>query len=127
MRPGIPGYRVRLPEVVHPISAGVKGGIIGGLVMPLRAFLYGLSTGHGIWYPVNLLAGMVLPVVATMTTPIGFPAYRLLPDGLVIHTIMFAGSSPATRCERFPVNATRLATFHNPLRQPWDGHDSCPL
>ena len=59
LRPGMPGYRVRLPESVHPISAGVKGGVVGGLVMPLPAFLYGLSSGHGIWYPVNLLSGMV--------------------------------------------------------------------
>src|SRR5262245_59102203 len=28
--PGMPGYRVQLPEKVHPISAGVKGGILGG-------------------------------------------------------------------------------------------------
>ena len=24
---GMPGYRMRLPEKVHPISAGVKGGL----------------------------------------------------------------------------------------------------
>src|SRR5947209_20588832 len=38
---GMPGYRVRLPEKVHPISAGVKGGIVGGLVMPLPALVFG--------------------------------------------------------------------------------------
>src|SRR4051812_34722925 len=27
LRSGMPGYRLRLPEQVHPISAGVKGGI----------------------------------------------------------------------------------------------------
>ena len=42
---------------------GVKGGILGGLVIPLPALTYGLVSGHGIWYPVNLLAGMVLPGV----------------------------------------------------------------
>src|SRR5262245_57448584 len=42
LRPGMPGYRARLPESVHPTSAGVKGGVIGGLVMPLPAFLYGV-------------------------------------------------------------------------------------
>jgi hypothetical protein len=64
---GMPGYRMRLPERVHPISAGVKGGAIGGLVMPLPALLYGVLSGHGIWYPINLLAGMVLPYVGEMT------------------------------------------------------------
>ncbi len=63
LRAGRPGYRLRMPEQVHPISAGIKGGIIGGLVMPLPALAYGYFSGHGIWYPVNLLAGMVLPVV----------------------------------------------------------------
>src|SRR5207237_7598476 len=61
LHPGMPGYRMRLPEHVQPISAGVKGGIVGGLVMPLPALLYGLLSGHGLWYPINLLAGMVLP------------------------------------------------------------------
>src|SRR5260370_13310257 len=31
LREGLPGYRLRLPQDVHPISAGVKGGIVGGL------------------------------------------------------------------------------------------------
>src|SRR5262249_50757318 len=34
---------------------------VGGLLMPVPAFLWGLLTGRGIWYPVNLLAGMVVP------------------------------------------------------------------
>ena len=67
LRPGMPGYRTRLPESVHPLSAGIKGGLIGGLVMPLPALLYGILSGHGIWYPVNLLAGMVLPSAGAMT------------------------------------------------------------
>ena len=63
----MPGYRLRMPAEVHPISAGIKGGIIGGLVMPLPALTYGLLSGHGLWYPVNLLAGMVLPGVGRMS------------------------------------------------------------
>jgi hypothetical protein len=66
IRPGMPGYRLRLPERVHPISAGIKGGLLGGLVMPLPALLYCLANGRGIWLPVNLLAGMVLPGVDTL-------------------------------------------------------------
>ena len=64
--PGRPGYRMRMPEQVHPLSAGIKGGIVGGIVMPLPALAYGVFSGHGIWYPVNLLAGMVLPGVDAM-------------------------------------------------------------
>jgi hypothetical protein len=89
LRPGMPGYRVRLPERIHPISAGVKGGLLGGLVMPVPAVLWSLSTGHGLWYPVNLLAGMVLPGIGSMTdaqleqfSPV------LFLTGVVIHATM---------------------------------------
>jgi hypothetical protein len=61
MAEGKPGYRAQLPAMVHPVSAGVKGGILGGLVMPIPALVYSLATGHGVWYPANLLAGMALP------------------------------------------------------------------
>jgi hypothetical protein len=67
MRPGMPGYRLRLPQDVHPVSAGLWGGIAGGVVMPVPALLWGLMSGHGLWYPVNLLAGMVLPGVGQMS------------------------------------------------------------
>jgi hypothetical protein len=67
LRHGMPGYRLRLPVKVHPISAGIKGGIVGGLVMPLPAIVYGVMSGHGIWWPVNLLAGMVIPGVGSMS------------------------------------------------------------
>jgi hypothetical protein len=56
-----------LPEAVHPVSAGLNGGLVGGLVMPLPALLWGLLSGHGPWYPVNLLAGMALPLPADMS------------------------------------------------------------
>jgi hypothetical protein len=67
LRPGVVGYRFRLPEKVHPISAGVKGGIVGGLVMPIPALAYGVFSGHGIWFPINLLAGMVVPAISGAT------------------------------------------------------------
>jgi hypothetical protein len=68
LHPGRPGYRFQLPEKIHPISAGVKGGLLAGLVMPLPALAYGfLSEHHSAWYPVNLLAGMVLPGIENMT------------------------------------------------------------
>jgi hypothetical protein len=89
LRPGMAGYRLRLPQDVHPVSAGIKGGIVGGAVMPLPALLWGLLSGHGLWYPVNLLAGMVLPGVGQMTVPEleQFHASLLL-TALVIHVVM---------------------------------------
>jgi hypothetical protein len=86
LRPGMPGYRFRLPEDVHPISAGIKGGILGGLVMPIPAVLWGLLSRHGFWYPVNLLAGMVLPGVDKMD--LGQFHASLLVVALVIHVTL---------------------------------------
>ena len=86
LRPGMPGYRARLPETIHPVSAGIKGGILGGLVMPLPAFLYGLISHHGIWYPVNLLAGMALPGIGPMSeAQLEQFSLTLLLTGIVIH------------------------------------------
>jgi hypothetical protein len=64
---GVPGYRFQLPTKVHPISAGVKGGIVGGLVMPIPALAYGVLSGHGLWFPINLLAGMVVTGISGET------------------------------------------------------------
>jgi hypothetical protein len=50
------GHRARLPLEIYRYSAGVRGGLVGGVAMAMLAILYGII-GHGsIWYPVNLLA-----------------------------------------------------------------------
>ncbi|HLJ93753.1 MAG TPA: hypothetical protein VKU02_11245 [Gemmataceae bacterium] len=67
LRPGMAGHRFRVPEKVHPISSGVKGGILGGFVMPLPALAYGLLSGHGLWFPINLLAGMAVAGISGVT------------------------------------------------------------
>ncbi|MDR3634642.1 MAG: hypothetical protein P4L84_12625 [Isosphaeraceae bacterium] len=88
MHEGMPGYRLRLPTEVHPISAGIKGGLVGGLLMPVPALLWGLLSGHGIWYPVNLIAGMALPGVDRMSVS-ELEQFRpvLLVVGLLIHAV----------------------------------------
>ncbi len=58
---GQQGHRVRIPATVHPYSAGLWGGLAGGTAMAGLAVLYGLVAQHSIWYPVNLLAGVVIP------------------------------------------------------------------
>lgn len=92
LKPGMPGHRFRLPEKVHPISAGVKGGIVGGLVMPIPALVYGVVSGNGIWFPVNLLGGMVLPSVEEMSNErLQQFSPLLLLIAVVIHAIISTG------------------------------------
>ena len=65
-----PGYRFRLPEHVHPLSSGAKGGLLGGIAMAVPAMLYGAIDQGSPWLPINLLAGLVIPgaVDANITT-----------------------------------------------------------
>jgi hypothetical protein len=60
--------RAWLPVEIYPVSAGVKGGLAGGVVMAVLAMLYGVVSGHGIWYPINLLAAGFIPNAAHTTT-----------------------------------------------------------
>ena len=61
------GHRVRVPEEIHPYSAGLWGGLAGGAVMAALACLYGLVAQHSIWYPINLLSGVVIPDLGSET------------------------------------------------------------
>jgi hypothetical protein len=51
--------RAWLPLRTHPVSAGVKGGLAGGVAMAVLACTYGLLKAGSIWYPINLLAASV--------------------------------------------------------------------
>lgn len=67
LRAGEAHHRVRIPEEVHPYSAGIWGGLAGGAAMAALACLYGLIAQHSIWYPINLLAGVVIPGMGDAT------------------------------------------------------------
>jgi hypothetical protein len=59
--------RASLPVEIYPISAGVKGGLAGCVAMALMAGAYGLFSGNGVWYPMNLLVAGFFPEMATQT------------------------------------------------------------
>jgi len=67
MAPGRTVERAWLPVEIYPISAGVKGGLAGGVAMALLAGLYGIVSGNGVWYAMNLLVAGVFPAMATQT------------------------------------------------------------
>ena len=51
--------RAWLPLRTHPISAGLKGGLAGGVAMAVLACTYGVLKAGSIWLPINLLAASV--------------------------------------------------------------------
>jgi membrane-associated protease RseP (regulator of RpoE activity) len=51
--------RALLPLETYPISAGIKGGLAGGVAMAALACLYGFLKQGSIWYPINLLAATI--------------------------------------------------------------------
>jgi len=61
---GVGRHRLRLPVEVHPYSAGIKGGIVGGAAMAIVACAYGQYAYGSIWYPINLLAATAMPSMA---------------------------------------------------------------
>jgi hypothetical protein len=75
--------RARLPLEVYPVSAGVKGGLAGGVAMAVLAGAYGMFSGHGVWYPINLLAAGFFPA---RTTTVDLSAFH--GDMLLIATIV---------------------------------------
>jgi len=64
LQAGAEGHRVYIPITVHPYSAGLLGGALGGVGMAIIACLYGLIAQGSLWYPVNLLAAAALPSLA---------------------------------------------------------------
>jgi hypothetical protein len=59
--------RAWLPVEVYPISAGIKGGLAGSAAMALFAAAFGIVSGNGIWYPMNLLVAGMFPAMAAET------------------------------------------------------------
>lgn len=67
---GEEGHRMRLPTHVFPLSAGLRGGIAGGIAMAILAEIFGLLAFDSLWYPVNLLAATAMPSLALADTAV---------------------------------------------------------
>jgi hypothetical protein len=81
--------RAWLPVEIYPLSAGVKGGLAGSVAMAALGMLYGVVSGAGPWYPVNLLAAGFIPNAAHAATTSELSAFhlRLLLIAIPIHVI----------------------------------------
>ena len=114
--------RAWLPVEIYPISAGIKGGLAGGAVMALLAALYGILSGNGIWYAMNLLVGGLFPSMATETSSqIGdFHIYRFL-VAVPIHLLisLLVGLLYGAMLPMLPRRPILLGGFVTPLL--WSG------
>jgi hypothetical protein len=79
--------RAHLPLEIYPISAGVKGGLAGGVAMAVLAMLYGIISGHGIWYPINLLSAGFFPGMINSTAEISAFHWDTLITASMIHLV----------------------------------------
>jgi hypothetical protein len=59
VRAGPEMQRLRIPVEIYPVTAGIKGGLAGGVAMAVLAGTYGVLSHGSVWYPINLLAAVV--------------------------------------------------------------------
>jgi hypothetical protein len=115
---GVSHHRMRVPETVHPYRAGIWGGLAGGGAMAVLAVLYGLIAQHSLWYPVNLLAAMVIPSLSDSTVE-GLRQFQPVAFGVafVAHILisMLVGVLYAVTLPMFPRRAPFWAGLVAPL------------
>lgn len=113
-------HRPRLPLEIYPISAGVKGGLAGSVVMAVLAMIYGIASKHGIWYPINLLAAGFFPARNT-TAQIAAFHWDALVIAAAVHlvTSLIVGLLYGATLPMFPRRPVLLGGFVAPLM--WSG------
>jgi hypothetical protein len=118
LQPGAKGHRVFIPVEVHPYSAGLFAGAVGGVGMAIIACLYGLIAHGSIWYPVNLLAAAALASL-TNAGPEVLKAFQVsgFIVALIIHIIssLFVGLLFAAI---LPMMPSRFTAFWGSLLAP---------
>ena len=62
------GNRAVLPLEIYPYSAGVRGGIAGGLAMAILAVVHGFALHGSPWYTINILAATAMANLANADT-----------------------------------------------------------
>jgi hypothetical protein len=113
-------HRARLPLEIYPISAGVKGGLVGGAVMAVVAMFYGVVSGRGLWYPVNLLAAGFFPERSTVAQIAAF-RWDALIIAIIVHLVcsLLVGLLYGAVTPMFPRRPILLGGFIAPIL--WSG------
>src|SRR6267143_919762 len=113
-------HRAWLPLEIYPVSAGIKGGLAGSVVMAVLAMIYGIASKHGIWYPINLLAAGFFPARNT-TAQIAAFHWDALIIAAAVHlvTSLIVGLLYGATLPMFPRRPILLGGFVAPLM--WSG------
>jgi hypothetical protein len=113
-------HRARLPLEVYPVSAGVKGGLAGGVAMAVLAMLYGILSGHGIWYPINLLSVGFFPAIRTTAQIAAFNGNSLIIASMIhLVTSLLVGLLYGVALPMFPRHPILFGGVIAPLL--WSG------
>jgi hypothetical protein len=84
------GNRAVLPLQIYPYSAGIKGGIAGGVVMGGLAALQGLIYHGSIWYTINILAATAMANLANADTA---TLSSFIPEAFIVALFIHAAAS----------------------------------
>jgi hypothetical protein len=115
-------HRKVLPIETYTITAGIKGGVAGGVAMIAPAILYGMIYYHSAWYAANLLAAAVFVSWANASTTF-LCAFHM--DGLIVAAILhgltslLVGLLYGAMLPMFPKKPILTAGFLAPLL--WSG------
>lgn len=113
--------RARLPLEIYPVSAGIKGGLAGGVAMALMAMFYGIVSYRSIWYPINLLGAVVYAHVQVTAPEMEAFHIELLLVAIALHvtTCVLVGLLYGTLLPMLPRRPVLLGGLFAPL--VWTG------
>lgn len=114
--------RAWLPLEIYPVSAGIKGGLAGSVVMAGLAMLFGLVSQKSIWYPVNLLVAGFFPDAVRATTAqiaVFHPIALIIAIPLHLITSLLVGLLYGVLLPMFPRRPILLGGLFAPL--VWTG------
>ena len=114
-------HRARLPLEIYPVSAGVKGGLAGSVIMALLAVVYGIVAQHSIWYPINILASGFFPLSLDTTEQLSAFHLNALIVASIVHlvTSLFVGLLYGAMLPMFPRRPMLLGGVIAPIL--WSG------
>lgn len=84
------GNRAILPLEIYPYTAGIKGGIAGGIVMAALAVLQGVARHGSPWYPINILAATAMAKLANADTA---TLSSFIPEAFLVASIIHVSVS----------------------------------